>query len=376
MAQDDVQERTEEATPKRLREARERGQVARSRELNTFGVLLAGGAGLTMLGPNVVEGLTDLMRETFQSNHAVLTTPDRLLPTLTDAILDMVLALMPFMAVLVMTAVAVPLMLGGWTLSGKAVSFQWERIDPVKGLGRIFSVKGLMELVKAMLKFSFMGFVGCAWLWHTAPEYMSLGGTALGTGTADAADFVLIAFMVAVSPMAVIAAIDVTFQVWDHARQLRMSRRELKDEMKETEGSPELKARIRRQQQELAQRRMMEAVPGADVVIVNPTHYAVALRYDPAKMPAPVLVAKGVDLIALRIREIGTANGLPTVRSPLLARALFYNAKLEQEIPAALYMAVAQVLAYVMRLSDDGVSLDAERLETLQVPDGLRTEQR
>ncbi|MBT6273997.1 MAG: flagellar biosynthesis protein FlhB, partial [Chromatiales bacterium] len=279
-----------------------------------------------------------------------------------------------FMAVMMLTAALVPMMLGGWTLSAKALSFQWERIDPVKGIGRVFSIKGLVELLKSLLKFSFMGFVGGLWLWHAAPQYMQLGGSALGTGTGDASEFIMAAFLVAVLPMAIIAAIDVPYQLWDHARQLRMSPRELKDEMKETDGSPELKARIRRQQQELSQRRMMQAVPDADVIIVNPSHYAVALRYDVSSMSAPVLVAKGVDHMAMRIREVGTACAVPLVRSPLLARGLYYNAKLDREIPAALYMAVAQVLAYVLRLTGDGVSLDRAGLENLTVPDGLRTE--
>ena len=209
-------------------------------------------------------------------------------------------------------------------------------MDLVKGLQRIFSLKGLVELIKAFAKVAFMGAVGGAWLWYSMGDVMSLGRQ-LGVGIFEAGEFLLQAFLIVTTPMILIAAIDVPFQVWDHAKQLKMSRKEIKDEMKETDGNPELKA-IRQQQQEVASRRMMEAVPGADVIIVNPD----ALRRGPQvrrrQHERPVVVAKGVDFMAAHIRDIGAAHGVTQVRSPLLARAIFYNAELDDEIPAALFL--------------------------------------
>ena len=197
----------------------------------------------------------------------------------------------------------------GWVWSSTPLNFQWERMDLVKGLQRIFSLKGLVELIKAFAKVAFMG-LSVALGWYSMGDVMSLGRQ-LGVGIFEAGEFLLQAFLIVTTPMILIAAIDVPFQVWDHAKQLKMSRKEIKDEMKETDGNPELKAKIRQQQQEVASRRMMEAVPGADVIIVNPTHYAVALKYDADSMSAPVVVAKGVDFMAAHIRDIGAAHGLP-----------------------------------------------------------------
>ena len=220
-----------------------------------------------------------------------------------------------------------------------------------------------------------MGAVGGTWLWFSANEYMALGLSPLGGGLADGADFVLLAFLISVSPMIAVAAIDVPFQLWDYARQLRMSRREVKDEHKETDGNPELKAKLRQQQQQVAQRRMMAAVPEADVIITNPTHYSVALKYSNSANGAPVLVAAGVDLMAMRIREVGAAHAVPQVRSPLLARAIYFNTKLDKEIPTDLYIAVAKVLAYVYRLRREGFAQYRPiEMEGAQIPDGLRTE--
>ena len=375
MAQDDFQERTEEASPKRLRDAREKGQVPRSRDLNTLGILLVGGGSLWFMGPGIVEGISDVMRTTLQPHHVTHTTPEMTINVLFNAALHMMKALLPFMTMMLLAAVVIPMMLGGWNISGKALTFKWDRLDPIKGLGRIFSIKGLVELLKALAKFSFIGSVGGAWLWFAAPSYVQLGQVALGGGISLGGDMLIEAFLITVLPMAAIAAIDVPFQLWDHAKQLRMTRKEVKDEHKETEGNPELKARIRRQQQELAQQRMMQAVPDADVVIVNPEHYAVALKYDAAAAGAPKMVAKGVDLVAQHIREVATANGVPLVRAPLLARAIYYNTKLDREIPSALYMAVAQVLAYVYRVQPSrrvpGTPIE---LDDVPVPTHLRTE--
>lgn len=375
MADDDQQEKSEEASPKRLEDAREKGQVPRSRELTTLGILVTGGAGFAYMGPDLIESLLRVMRNAFQPQRSAWTEPDRMMLMFMDASFDALLALLPLLALLTVAAALIPMMLGGWNFSVKALSFQWDKIDPIKGLGRIFSIKGLVELLKALAKFSFMGAVGGTWLWHSSPEYLGLGSQPLGEGLGTAAAFVLTAFLISISPMAVIAAIDVPFQLWEYSRQMRMSRRDVKDESKDTDGNPELKAKIRRQQQDLAQRRMMEAIPDADVIIVNPTHYSVALNYKADGNRAPILVASGVDLIAFRIREIAKKHGVIQVDAPLLARALYFNVKLNTEIPTALFAAVAQVLAYVYRLrKTEPRSRHAVALGKVEVPTGFRTD--
>ena len=374
MANDDFQERTEEATPKRLRDAQEKGQVARSRELNTLGVLVASGVAIGLFGPSVSVSLTDVMRESFAAFEGLRGGHLELIDVLVDGVISGLTALLPIFAVLLLAAAIVPMTTSGWVWSSTPLNFQWERMDLVKGLQRIFSLKGLVELIKAFAKVAFMASVGGAWLYYSMGDVMSLGRE-LGVGIYEAGEFLLQAFLIVTTPMIVIAAIDVPFQVWDHAKQLKMSRKEIKDEMKETDGNPELKAKIRQQQQEVASRRMMEAVPGADVIIVNPTHYAVALKYDADTMSAPVLVAKGVDFMAAHIRDIGAAHGVTQVRSPLLARAIFYNAELDYEIPTALFSAVAQVLAYVFRLqAGQAAYQDSQNIELIDVPSDLRTE--
>lgn len=375
MAQDDLQERSEEATPKRLRDARERGQVPRSRELNTFAILLVAAAAMLLLGPLLINGLLSDMARGFAPSGDTRADPTQLPAQLLSAMLDALLLLAPLFALLMVTAALMPMALGGWTLSSRALGAQWERLDPVKGLGRVFSVKGLVELLKSLAKLAFLGGLAAAWLWSQAEHFLALGSATFPDGLGEGAMLVLISFLIAALPMAAVAAIDVPFQLWDHARQLRMSRKELKDEMKETDGSPELKARIRRQQQELAGRRMMSRVPQADVIITNPSHYAVALIYDPATMRAPLLVAKGVDRVAMHIRDIGRAHAITRVEAPVLARALYWNGRLEEEIPAALYLAVAQVLAYLFHLREtDALGDDAVVIDDLPVPAHLRTD--
>ena len=375
MAEEDLQERNEEASAKKLLDAREKGQVPRSRELNTLGVLLAGGGSLALLGPSMLEDVTEVMRAAFQPEPVQYQNVDGIMSTFMESVQGALVGLAPFLLVMFVVAALVPMALGGFNISAKALAFQWERMDPIKGLKRIFSIKGLVELFKSLAKFAFMGAVGGTWLWFSANEYMALGLSPLGGGLADGADFVVLAFLISVSPMIAVAAIDVPFQLWDHARQLRMSRRELKDEHKETDGNPELKAKLRQQQQQVAHRRMMAAVPEADVIITNPTHYSVALKYSNRANGAPVLVAAGVDLMAMRIREVGAAHAVPQVRSPLLARAIYFNTKLDKEIPTDLYIGVAKVLAYVYRLRREGFAQYRPiEMEDAQIPDGLRTE--
>ena len=359
MASDDAQERTEQPTPKRLREARERGQVARSRELNTMAVLFAAASAALVAGPGIVLGIAAMMRQGLQWDRTQLLDP-RLLPlTLQEAIVGALGILAPFLFVMLVAALLAPLALGGWNLSPGALGFKWERISPLKGLKRIFSSHGLTELLKALGKFAFIAAATVALLWAQSADFFQLGDEAIGTALEHAASVVAWAFFVLTLPLIVLAAIDVPVQLHQHAKQLRMTRQEVRDELKETEGRPEVKGRIWRLQQELSRRRMMTEVARADVIITNPTHFSVALVYKSTTMRAPTVVAKGVDWMALQIRAQGARHAVPVVETPLLARALYFSTEINHEIPVGLYLAVAQVLAYIYQLRARGSASEA-----------------
>jgi flagellar biosynthetic protein FlhB len=368
---DNAQEKTEPATPKRLDEAKRKGQVARSRELTTSALLLAAAGGLLALGPGLVTRLLDLMRAALRTNPVADGAPG-VEQALLEAMADALLAVAPFLALSAVVATLAPLALGGWVLSPEAIAFKWEKLDPIKGLGRVFSWRGLMELTKALAKFTLILSVTGLVLWLARDHFLVLGISPVHAAIKQTLGAVMLVFMALASSTLLIAAVDVPFQIWSHARQLRMSRQEVRDELKETEGKPEVKGRIRSLQREIAQRRMMEELPKADVVVTNPTHYAVALRYVADDMDAPVLIAKGADLMAQRVRLIAQSHDIPIVSAPRLARAVYHNTPLGREIPAALYTAVAQVLAYAYRLRRADGPVKAPEFDDLPIPDDLR----
>lgn len=346
------QERTEQPTPKRLKEARDRGQVPRSRELNTMTLTLSGAGGLILLGDGMVERMGVLLRNGWQLDRSDIFSLSSGTEPLAWSITEALLTIGPFLVLLFLAALAGPLALGGWAFSAKSLGFKWEKLNPVKGLARIFSLKGLMELSKTLLKFMVVSGASAALLWSSSGALLDLGREPLQQAMAHAASLLAWSFLGLSAVLILVAAVDVPFQIWDHHRQLKMTRQEVRDEMKETDGRPEVKGRIRALQRELAQRRMMEEVPNADVVIVNPTHFAVALKFDET-MAAPRVVAKGVDLIAARIRGIAEANDITVFSAPPLARAIYSSTEIDREIPSGLYLAVAQVLAYVYQLRRD-----------------------
>lgn len=346
------QERTERATPRRQQESRDKGVVARSRELNTVALLVAGAGAMLVLGGGVIASLGQVMRASFTFDHARATDHGAAVTALSEGLAISFNSLLPFLGVLVVAALVSSVALGGLQLSTKAITPQWERISPAKGLKRMFSAQALMEMVKALAKFLLIGAIAVTWLWHQAPEFLALGELPTESGLSTAANLIGWSFLVVSLATILIAAVDVPFQLWNHMQQLRMTKQEVRDELKETDGKPEVKAQIRRMQRELAQRRMMEDVPKADVIVTNPQHYAVALRYDAGRMRAPKVVAKGADLIAARIREVGREHRVPLFEAPPLARALYFSTDLGKEIPAGLYLAVAQVLAYVFQLRE------------------------
>ena len=377
MAGDDGLERSEQPTPKRLREAREKGQVPRSRELNTTVLMLASAGGLLVMGEGMLGRFAQLLQTQLVIDRRAALDSATLVPALGDALLGAVSILAPFLVLVTLAAGLGAVIIGGWSFSPQSLGFKWEKLDPLKGLGRVFSARGLMELVKALAKFVLVGGVAVLLLWHFEAELMGLDREPLVPALAHAAHLYGWMFLGLSATLVLIAAVDVPFQLWEHNRQLRMTRQELKDEHKETEGHPEVKGRVRNMQRQMARRRMMEAVPKADVVVTNPTHFAVALRYDPETMAAPRLVAKGADLVAAQIRRIARDNGVTLVEAPPLARALYASTKLDQEIPAGLYVAVAHILAYVFQLrTHRGTRNEPAPPGDLPIPDEFLTPER
>ena len=344
------QERTERATPKRQDDARKRGQVVRSVELSAAAVVLAGGIGLNSLGGGVGTELLSIMRNGLDMSRVQLGSDAIAGDALRDALWHSLLACAPVFSVFVAAALCAPMALGGWNFSISAMGCNFSRLSPLAGLQRMFSVRGWVELGKSSAKFLVVAIATVAVLKHQSPAIMALGSMPLQSAIGASIRLSGQALLVLGGSLAVIAAIDVPYQLWQHAHELRMTREEVREESKESDGSPEIKNRIRAAQQVIAKRRMMQDVPMADVVIMNPEHYAVALRYEAARMRAPVLVAKGVDATALRIREIAQAHQVAVVTAPPLARALFRSVDIGVEIPAALYATVAQVLTYIHQL--------------------------
>lgn len=361
MAQEseDGQEKTEEPTPKRQQEAKEKGEVPRSRELNTAMVMIAAALALSVFGGYMGAGLVSVMETAFQPDRAQLFDRFEVFHLARGFVGQGLLIVAPFAAVMLVVALLTPAIIGGWTISAQPMQPKLEKINPIKGFKRIFGTKALVELAKAMAKVLVVGGVGLLLMLGFRDDYRALGSVGLEAGFVHGATLFYWAFAALSVALLVIAAVDVPYQLYEHRKKLRMTKQEIKEEHKQTEGKPEVKSKIRQLQSQLAQGRIMERVPSADVVVTNPTHYAVALKYDQSRMKAPQVVAKGVGLVALQIREIAGEHDIALFESPPLARAIYYTTKLEQEIPAGLYLAVAQILAYVYQLKTaaaDGTS--------------------
>jgi len=343
-------ERTEEPSQRRLQEARERGQLPRSRELTNFAAMIGGSAALVAVGGPMTLRLSQMMRTGLSIDVRTLRDPDAMAASLGDAGISAVLALIPVFGALAGLVLLASVLLGGWNFTPRAMAPDFSRLSPMAGIKRVFGLQGLSELGKALLKCLVVGGV-CAWVvtWIFG-DVLALGQMAPRAAIGRGARLLEWAFVWLCASLALVAMVDVPLQLFQFKRALRMTRQEVRDESKETDGRPETKQRIRQMQQTLARRRMMHKVPTADVVIVNPTHFAVALKYDPNKMRAPRVLAKGVDLVAQNIRRIAEEHRIPVFESPKLARALHRSTDLNKEIPAGLYVAVAQVLSYIFRL--------------------------
>ena len=350
MAEDSDLERTEQPSQRRLDQAREKGQVARSRELSTFTVLMAGGGTLWFMGSTLTQHLVKLLHDGLTLDQELAHNPSRMIPRLHDIALDALITFSPFLLAVMVAATFSPLLLNGWLFSVEALQPKFSKLNPVSGIARMFSTNALVELAKAIGKSILVGGVAAWVIWHNKDAVMALGTQSVTAAIPQAGHLIGASFMAIAAAMLLIVAIDVPFQLWNHNKQLKMTKEEVRQESRETEGDPMVKGRIRSLQREAARRRMMAAIPTADVVVTNPTHYAVALKYSETGMRAPVVVAKGSHLLALRIREIAQENHVPILEAPPLARALHKHTDLGESIPEALYTAVAEVLAYIYQL--------------------------
>jgi flagellar biosynthesis protein FlhB len=344
------QDRTEQPTPKRLDQAREGGQVPRSRDLSTAAVVLAAGLALHFAGGGMASGYAGLMKSGLTLSRDQVLDENLLLPSLVALGWQALVATAPIMGLTLAAALLSPLAIGGWNMSFSVMIPNFTRLNPAAGLQRMFSMHGAAELGKAYAKFVLVGVIAIFFLRAKTAELLDLGNEPLNAAIAHAVTLAGQALLALSGALVIIAGIDVPLQLRQYTNQLRMSRQEVRQEHRESDGAPEVKGRIRRLQQDLARRRMLQEVPKAHVVITNPTHYSVALRYDEKRMRAPIVVAKGVDEVAANIRRIATENQVPIFEAPPLARVLFRDVDLNAEVPSSLYVAVAQVLTYVFQL--------------------------
>lgn len=369
----DGQEKSEEPTSKKKSEARKKGQIARSKELTTLFMLVMAIIGMMIFSKDMIDSISAIMYNNFSVSRTTLFDPVLLFAHLKAALIDMLYALLPLFILLILTAVISSAILGGFNFSGEALTPKLSKMNPIKGMKKIFGTNGLIELVKSILKLLLLGAIAVYFLWEARNELYGLSEEPFPQAFVHAMELIAWQFLIVSLGMILVAAIDVPYQLWSNKRQLKMTKQEVKDESKNTDGNPEVKGRIRQLQREMAMQRMMGDVPKADVIITNPTHYSVALQYDTEGSGAPVMLAKGADLVALQIRNVAQANDVPIVESPGLCRAIYYAVEIGQEIPAGLYVAVAQVLAYIFQLKNGEIDESMKPdLADLPIPAELR----
>ena len=367
-------DKTEDPTEKRKKDSREKGEIARSKELNTLAIMLAGSAGLLIFGGALAQDLMELMRYNFSLSREVLLNPDSMGAFLLHSGKIALIAVQPVLITLLIAALVGPISLGGWLFAAGSLAPKFSRMNPAAGIKRMFSAKALVELLKALAKFFIILIVALLVLKSDIDDLLRIAHEPLELAVIHSLQVVAWSALWMACGLILIAAVDVPVQLWESHKKLLMTKQEVRDEHKDQEGRPEVKQRIRQLQREMSQRKMMASVPDADVVITNPTHYAVALKYDPEKGGAPMLLAKGSDFTALKIREIAVAHDILLLESPELARSIFYSTDLDQEIPAGLYLAVAQVLAYVYQIRQyrAGKGKRPDPLKDLPIPPELR----
>lgn len=373
MAEDSDLEKSEAATPRRLEKAREEGQVARSRELNTFMLLAGGVAGLWVMGKELYQTLTGLIRSSMWFDLRITKDSGVMIEQAANSAWNALLVLLPIFGLLVVLAVFSSVALGGLLFSTKALEPKFSRLNPLEGVKRMFSAQTFVELIKTLLKASVIGTIAAMVIWSYRDEMLSLMSAAPTAAMANGMRLVALCSGLIVGSLMLLVLLDVPWQLYSHFKQLRMTRQDVKQEHKESEGDPYLKGRIRQQQRAMARQRMMSSVPKADVVVTNPTHYAVALKYDEGSGGAPRVLAKGTGLVAARIRMVAEENHIPMLSAPPLARALHEHVEIDHEIPVELYKAVAEVLAWVFQLRswNEGVGQAPFEPSNLPVPPEL-----
>ncbi|MFC4656893.1 flagellar biosynthesis protein FlhB [Rheinheimera marina] len=345
------QEKTEQPTSKKLEDTRKKGQVARSKDLATFAVLLGSSAGILMFGSQIAGSVLEVCRRLLSLDEKDIFNPYSMFTAWGDSIWALLPALIKFFLLIMLAAYVGSILVGGYNFTWQAIGFKWSKLNPVSGLKRMFGMQAVVELLKSVSKVLVIGGLTYALLSNYFDDIMTLSMMSTPDDIYAAVEILAWVFFGICCSVVVIAMIDAPYQAWQHNKNLKMTLQEVKDEFKNQEGDPRVKGRIRTLQYQAAKRRMMSEVPTADVVVTNPTHFAVALKYDQAKFRAPVVVAKGADEVALMIRKIAEENKVPVLESPMLARSVFYTTELEQPIPEQLFAAVAQVLAYVYQLN-------------------------
>jgi flagellar biosynthesis protein FlhB len=368
MAEDSDLERTEPASARKLEQARERGNVPRSRELGTLAVLLMSAAVIAILGLSMYEGLGRVMRNALTFNFTDVGNVSMMGRYLMDASMDGMLLYLPMALGVVVAGIGANLMMSGWVFSTQPMEPSFSKMNPLTGVARMFSRTALAELVKALLKGALIAGIAGWMIWRQHEGILGLINESLDAAIAHFGEIALLTFLASVAAFALIVILDVPYQLWDYHHGLRMTKEELRQEGKEIEGDPQIKARIRSMQRETARRRMMQSIPQADVVVTNPLHFAVALKYEEKGMSAPVVLAKGSQLVAERIKELAREHRVPIVEAPPLARALHRHVEVGEVIPGTLFSAVAQVLAYVYQLNQ---ALSPTLPDDWQVPPSL-----
>lgn len=367
-----AQEKTEQPTPKRKQDSRKKGQVARSRELNTMLSLLSAALAIALLGGSMADDFAQLFADSLTIDPSMVYAEEQIVVRLVEVIMSAILILTPFFLIAIVGSLLGPMIMGGWIFTLSNAAFKIEKISPLAGLKKIFSPTGLMELLKTLLKFVFLSGAAALLFMAMVDEILGLARHAPGAASTESSSMLAWGLVILSLTMGVIASFDVPFTLWNHNKQLKMTRKEVQDEMKETDGRPEVKSRIKTLQREIAQGRMMQEIPSADVVITNPTHFAVAVRYDESTGSAPRVVAKGRDLIALKIRAVASEHNVASYEFPPLARALYASTEIGEEIPRNLYLAVAKVLAYIYQLKASGSDANLERPDDDSVPEEYR----
>jgi flagellar biosynthetic protein FlhB len=370
MSDQSSQDRNLPATPRKLMKARGEGQVARSRDFGHFVAIAVGGALLAAMAPQLTDWMQQTLMQGLRFDSAMVHNTGLMGERLREQTLRLLYVVVPFGGVMMAAGVVSCLAIGGWNWTLKPIMPNFGKLNPLTGVMGILSKDKLIDALKGCLLALILGAIGTLYLKSHLEEFTGVLAMPLPAGVRQISSSLLGGLVLLLIALALFAAIDVPWQLYQHATRLKMSQQEVKQEHKETEGNPEIKAKVKARMREMVKRRMMAAVPTADLVVMNPTHYAVALKYDDQKMGAPRVVAKGADLLAMAIRDLAKDSKVPVLQAPVLARALYAHAELDREIPAALFAAVAQVLAYVyqLRAALGGQSAMPAALPELNVP--------